>query len=129
MVYWICFVLVLLLQGCSMDNSVQPPEGQYFTVKVIDEQFVMLVTKPETIRLAMENLQGKNNRFPSGRIALGNGGYNQAWDWHYVPDSVSMVEVSIEVCDAKASYVNTHLNDFIAVGYCPWSGKIIKAGR
>ena len=108
----------------------QPPDnGQYFTVKVVDEQFIMLATKPQTIQLAMENFQGKNNRFPIGQIALGNGGFNQPWNWHFVPETVSMVEASVEVCDGKPSYVNTHLNDYLVTGYCPWSGKVIKVGR
>lgn len=107
----------------------QPSEGQYFTVQVANEQFVMLVTDPITIRLAMDNFAGRNQMHPAGRILSGNGGYNGTWEWHYIPETVQLVDVSIEVCDGLPSYVNTHVSDFIAVGYCPWSGKIVKVGR
>lgn len=119
------------LAGCSADNgtSGDPPGGQFFTVRVINDTFVMFVTDPATIQLARENFEGKNNRFPSGRIQAGNGGFNGIWGWHYVPESIRMVEVAVEVCDGTPSYVNTHLNDYLAVGYCPWTAKVIKIGR
>ena len=131
---WRRFAALLLLMafaGCAADNgtSNDPPGGTFFTVRVVNDTFVMFVTDPATIQLATENLQGKNNRFPSGRIQIGNGGFNGIWGWHYVPDSIRMVEASVEVCDGTPSYVNTHLNDFLAVGYCPWAAKVIKVGR
>ena len=123
-------VIILVFSGCSTEDPVnQPSEGQYFTVQVVNEQFVMFVTDPITIRLAMDNFAGRNQMHPSGRILSGNGGYNGTWGWHYIPETVQMVDVSIEVCDGLPSYVNGHVSDFIAVGYCPWSGKIVKVGR
>ncbi len=56
---------VLFLFSCSAENPAQEiPEGQFFTVRVINEDFVIFVTDQETIRLATENFQGRNNRFP-----------------------------------------------------------------
>ena len=128
----IAFVMTtftLLLAGCKSDNSTQPENGKYFTVKVGNEQFVMFVTDPVTIQLAVDNYQGKNQKFPIGRIAGGDGGFNRPWDWHFVPETVHMVDVAIEVCDGTPSYVNSHPNDFLAVGYCPWTAKVVKVGR
>lgn len=123
-------MVVIFWAGCKAENPVQhSPNGQFFRVQVVNEQFTMFVTDPETIRAATENLQGKNHRFPTGRIAFGNGGWNQSWNWHYIPESVRMVEIAVEVCDGLPSYVNTHLNDYFATGYCPWSGKIIQVGQ
>src|SRR5262245_61969056 len=82
----------------SEDPAQNPTNGQYFTVQVGSEQFVMFVTDVPTIELAVENFQGKNHRFPSGKIAQGDGGFNQPYSWHFLPDSVRMVEASIEVC-------------------------------
>ena len=123
--------LAILLFSCASENPAQTPSnGQFFTVQVLNEQFQIFVTNPETIRFAMENFQGKNNRFPNGRIVRGNGGINQPWNWHLIPESVEMAEVAIEVCDGRPSYVETHLNDYINAGfYCPWAGKIVKVGR
>jgi hypothetical protein len=121
----------VLLFGCEESNDpVQPPSnGQFFTVQVVNEQFVMFVTDPQTIQLAMGNLAGKNQMHPTGNILSGNGGFNGNWGWHYASETVRMTEFSIEVCDGLPSYVNDHVSDFIGVGYCPWSGKIVKAGR
>jgi len=127
-VVWIVPILILLT-GCQWDKDSETAAGQYFTVRVHNETFVMYVTNAETIRLAVDNFQGKNSLFPSGKITFENGGYNDPWHWHYVPDSVRMVEVSVEVCDGLPSYVDSHLTDFYSVGYCPWGGKIIRVGR
>jgi hypothetical protein len=126
------WILLFMMLGCKADTSMNPPPqvgGQYFTVQVTTEVFVMYVTDPATIQLATENYQGKNRRFPLGKITTGDGGYNTPYLWHFVPDSVRMTEAAIEVCDGRPSYVNAHVNDYISVGYCPWAGKIIKVGR
>ena len=126
---WFLIWLPVFLTGCNLDYSANDPvTGQSFVVQVANEQFVMRITHSDSIRFAMENLQGKNSMHPSGRIAIGNAGFNQPWNWHFIPESVRMVEASIEVCDAIPSYVDNHLNDFLAVGYCPWSAKIIRVG-
>jgi hypothetical protein len=119
------------MAGCSSENPASnvPPGGQYFTVQVVNDRFVMYVTDATAIRLATENFQGKNNTFPSGRIERGTGGFNQPWNWHFIPESVRMVEAAIEVCDGRPSYVQQHIDDFVAIGYCPWGAKIIKVGK
>jgi hypothetical protein len=89
----------------------------------------MYVTDSTTIQLATENFQGKNSRFPIGSIQAGNGGFNGHWSWHFVPESVRMTEVAIEVCDGTPSYVNAHLSDYLGIGYCPWAAKVIKVGK
>lgn len=129
--FFALILISLFVAGCNTDNgsSNVPPSGQFFTVKVASDTFVMYVTDATTIQLAADNFAGKNNRFPTGRIEAGNGGFNGIWGWHYVPDNVRMVEASVEVCDGTPSYVNTHLNDYLAIGYCPWSAKVIKVGR
>jgi hypothetical protein len=124
------FTIILFLFGCSADNPAQDPQGQFFTVRVVNEEFAIFVTDQETIRLATENFQGRNNRFPIGRIVRGNGGFNQPWGWHLLPDTVQMAEVAIELCDGRPSYVETHINDYVNAGsYCPWSGKIVRVGK
>ena len=124
------FVIVVLF-GCSVEHPAEQfPDGQFFTVRVISDQFVIFVTDSQTIRLATENFHGNNNFFPIGRIARGNGGFNQPWNWHLVPESVRMTAAAIELCDGRPTYVESHLDDYLNAGsYCPWSGKIVKLGR
>ena len=66
-----------------------------------------------------------NNKHPNGRIAPGNGGFNTPWSWHFVPETVRMVDVSIEVCDGTPSYVETHRSDYLLSGYCPWGARVV----
>ena len=124
-----CFLLVfiLVLAACQSDNSTST-RGKLFLVQVSNETFTMFVTDPATIQLAIDNFDGKNARHPSGKIALGHGGFNGHHSWHYIPETVEMVEVSMELCDGLPSYVDDHANDFLASGYCPWNGRILRVG-
>lgn len=131
LIWFLLGALVILLTGCSSEDPASnlPQGGQFFTVRVATDTFVMYITDPTAIRLATENFQGKNNTFPSGRIEPGSGGFNFPWNWHYIPETVRMVEASIEVCDGRPSYVSDHVTDYVSVGYCPWGAKIIKLGK
>jgi hypothetical protein len=125
---FVAFIIASI--ACHSESPTQNPgNGQYFTVQVGSEQFVMFVTDASTVELAIENFQGKNHRFPSGKIEAGDGGFNQPYSWHFVPDTVRMVEAAIEVCDGTPQYVDQHVPDFVSVGYCPWSAKVVKIGR
>jgi hypothetical protein len=50
-------------------------------------------------------------------------------DWHAVPTPMSFADVTIEVCDAVPSYVDSHVSDFVRVGFCPWSARVIAVAR
>jgi hypothetical protein len=89
----------------------------------------MRTTDPETTLLARENLQGANRRFPIGPLRRGDGGFNRPWSWHLDPDRVRMAEAAIEVCDGVPSYVEAHLDEFLDLGYCPWSARVVAERR
>jgi hypothetical protein len=120
--------LLLAAVGCNNDDApTSPGSGRIFRVRVGADEFRMRATDPETIRLAMENLAGGNARHPHGPIASGDGGFNSPWSWHLVPESVRMVELSIEVCDGSPSHVEAHRADYLASGYCPWGARVVAA--
>ncbi len=109
------------LAGCS---ATEPTQAQAeFVVSVVGETFVMRVSDPETIRLARENLQGRNQAFPVGPLVRGSGGFNAPWSWHFDPVEVRLAEAAIEVCDGMPSYVESHLEDYPT--YCPWGAEIV----
>jgi hypothetical protein len=109
--------------------SYMKPQGKYFLVDVNGERFIIYVTDPETIRLALENMEGKNSLFPMGELARGDDGFNKPWSWHLKPETVRMVEVSIELCDGTPSFVESELDYWLETvrSYCPWRGRIIAA--
>jgi hypothetical protein len=111
-----------LAPACSGSTAASQPQAD-FVVAVGRETFVLRSTDPETIRLAKENLQGRNSRFPLGPLGSGNGGFNAPWSWHLDPAETRMVEVAIELCDGAPSYVEAHQQDFPT--YCPWGARVI----
>ena len=119
----IALAAVLLAAAGCMSSTQPTPAAREFIVEVVGERFIVRLTDPETIRLAVDNLQGRNSRFPSGALRSGNGGFNGPWTWHLDPDSVRLVEAAIEVCDGRPSYVETHQADYPT--YCPWGGRVI----
>lgn len=115
-------VVVLVLAGCASEPD---PSYTEFVVAVGEETFSVRTSSPEVARLARESLAGRRALFPAGPLRRGDGGFNWPWSWHHDPDAVALVEVAIEVCDARPSYVEQHLEQFLAVGYCPWGGRVI----
>jgi hypothetical protein len=92
------------------------------------ERFIIYVTDPETIRLALENMEGKIACSRWG-LARGDDGFNKPWSWHLRPETVRMVEVSIELCNGTPSFVESELDYWLETvrSYCPWRGRIIAA--
>jgi hypothetical protein len=66
----------------------------------------------------------------TGKLARGDGGFNQPWGWHLEPATVRMAEVSIELCDGRPSMVQEGLEYWLGtVGtFCPWGSRVIEIG-
>ena len=109
--------------GCSSSPTSPSPNEAEFVLDVEGERFAIRTADPETIRLAEENRQGGNRRFPIGVLKPGNGGFNAPWTWHLDPASVRLVEAAIEVCDGRPSYVEAHQAEFPS--YCPWGARVV----
>jgi hypothetical protein len=120
----ILWTIVFAAAGCGNPTGPEPPAGtSEFIIDVVGERFALRLSDPETIRLAEENLEGRNNRFPLGPLRTGDGGFNQPWSWHMDPAETRFVEAAIEVCDGRPSYVEEHQGDFPT--YCPWGAKVV----
>lgn len=115
---------VVFAPGCSASTPTAPPPGAAdFIVDVDGERFVLRLTDPTSIELAENNRLGRNQRFPSGPLQRGNGGFNSPWTWHFDPAATRMVEAAIEVCDGRPSYIERHQSEFPS--YCPWGARVI----
>jgi len=101
-------------------------EGEYFTVSVANEDFIIFVTDSQTIQDAKDNYYGKNELFVIGDLAEGDGGFNQPWSWHLNPDSVRMAENAMEVCDGLPSDVENDLDYWLNTVkiFCPYDSAI-----
>lgn len=112
---------VTVLASCSSPTA--PSGAAEFVVDVSGERFVVRLTDPDTIRLAEENRQGRNSRFPLGPLRAGDGGFNAPWTWHLDPAATRFVEVAIELCDGRPSYVERNKADYPT--YCPWGARVV----
>ena len=125
--------MILLASGASAagcdDSSTGPDEeGAVFVIEVIDETFRVRIENPDLIAQARRILAGEEpQKIVTGSLAAGDGGFNDPWSWHVVPETVGFAEAAIELCDGKPSFVEDDLSYWLnTVGtYCPWSAQVI----
>jgi len=102
--------------GTSASAFVPPPSaapGVYFEVRTAPSEapFIVLVTDPETIGKGRALAGTSNTTVVSGVVVAAPVWYNPNWAFYLRPDSVRMPEVTVEVCQATATYVQQHLSD------------------
>ncbi|HEX2282869.1 MAG TPA: GerMN domain-containing protein, partial [Thermomicrobiales bacterium] len=125
--------VVVLINGANPFPSGQIGElegGVLATFDVAGEHFNVWVTNETTIDaiLALE-ADPSLGTFPNGPILNGPGeaDHNLPWSWHLDPEETEMVEVAIEVCDGRPSFVEGEVEYFVeTVGhYCPWGAELV----
>jgi hypothetical protein len=121
------------MSGTVSTNIIPIPseiQGKSFIVQN-GGNFTVYATDPEAIQLLTDNYNGLNNMFVTGRLVIGNGGFNSPWSWHLDPDDVTMAEFSIELCDGTPRDVEDNLPYwlFSVETFCPWNSKVIEIGR
>jgi hypothetical protein len=95
----------------------------------------VLVTDAPTVAAACAFLvSGTGPRMPTGMIARGAGS-DPTLPFHYLPESVRIVDAAIEICDGRLMKTAASLDDYIegATGdrnaaqapYCPWGARPI----
>jgi len=122
--------LALLLLGGSCSSPTDPDleGGVLATFAVHSERYSIFITNEQTIEQVIALWNGQSNaNIPSGRVLKGRVSYNKTWSWHIDSEDITMAENTIELCDGVPSYVEAHLDDWIAtVGYfCPWSAELV----
>jgi len=117
-----------IIESGAMIPSQPEIKEKSFKVQVVEETFVIYATDPQTIQQLIDNYHNKNNFHVTGKLVVGDGGFNSPWSWHLDPDSVRMAEFSIELCDGLPSHVEADLDYWIntAGTYCPWSSKVVQ---
>jgi hypothetical protein len=116
--------------AAACDDSSTGPDEQaaVFIIEVVDETFRIRIEDPDLVAQARRILGGEEpQKIVTGQLAAGDGGFNDPWSWHLVPETVGFAEAAIELCDGKPSFVEDDLSYWLnTVGtYCPWSAQII----
>ena len=125
---------VVLINGAvpfsSMAIDAELEGGVLATFEVAGEQFKVWVTNEDTIDdiLAMD-ADSSIMMHPHGPILYGTGeaDHNLPWSWRLDPEQVSMVEVSMELCDGRPSFVEGEVEYFVETvqQYCPWGAELV----
>jgi hypothetical protein len=125
---------VLLIDGAGPFPSQEIFElegGILATFSVVGEHFNVWVTNEVAIDdiLALQ-ANPDLNTFPNAPILFGAGeaNHNQPWSWHLDPANVEMVEMSIELCDGRPSFVEGEVEYFVETveRYCPWGAELVE---
>ena len=117
--------LALVLLGC--DQSTSAPRGPVFVVEVVPgETFRILLHDPDRIAEARSLLTTGQATVVHGELARGSGGFNSGYGWHLEPRSVTFVDMAMELCDGRPSFVQSHIDYFVDTVkyYCPWGARI-----
>ena len=120
------------LNGSLSTNIIPAPseiQGKSFILQTVNgDKFTVYATDPEAIQLLTDNYYDLNNMFVTGRLVIGNGGFNSPWSWHLDPDDVTMTEFAIELCDGTPSEVEHNLPYWLfqVETFCPWSSNVIE---
>lgn len=117
--------------GSSPSAPPPPKEGGVFRVQVVDETFHVLLRDPVRIAEAEAVLAGGEPKLVLGRLQRGDGGFNQPWSWHLVPESVELADLCAELFDGRPSFVEEDLDHWVDTVrfFCPWSGELVARVR
>ena len=101
------------------------PAGVIVTIRVSGEDYRILLTDPQQIAYAEALLAGEEApRIPNGRVIVGDdGGVNTGWSWHIDPNDIEFVDMTIELCDGRPSFVERGEVD--GGRFCPWSAEVV----
>jgi len=101
------------------------PGGVIVTIRVSGEEYRVLVLDPQQIANAEALLAGEEAPgIPNGRVIVGDdGGVNTGWSWHIDSNDFEFVDMTIELCDGRPSFVERGEVD--GGRFCPWSAEVV----
>lgn len=116
---------------CEVGGQAVLRGGALATFDVAGERFRAWITAPTTIWQLRRLASGQStSNIPVGplRRGPGRGWSNAPYSWHLDPRDTSMADMAIELCDARPSYVEGHLTEFVGVvkAFCPWSARLVE---
>lgn len=100
--------------------------GALVTLDVVGESFTFWSTDGAFIDSALDDLATGHDMLPLfGQVVEGTD-CDAQWSWHVDAAEMSWADFAIELCDARPSYIEANLADWIdQVGqWCPWSGTV-----
>lgn len=99
---------------------------RFGVAKSHDEDFLARTADPRVIAEARNQLslpEERRGRHITGIIHRVGRGQNLHWSWQHKDSEWSFAQISNEVCDARPSYVEAHLDAWLENPgrFCPWT--------
>ncbi len=118
------------VSGCEVNGKKALKGGVLATFEASGERFQAWVTEPQAMWDLSQLQRGESTgNIPNGHILRGPGlaGHNAPYSWHLDPEDVEMADMTIEVCDARPSYVEENVDEFVDnLGrYCAWNAELV----
>jgi hypothetical protein len=90
------------------------------------EDFLARTDDSQVIANARSQLalpEAKRRQHITGLIHRAKPGENLGWSWQHNDSAWSFSQISIEVCDARPSYIEEHLDEWLKSPnrFCPWA--------
>ncbi len=126
---WQALATVALLASVASckDSSTNPDQATTYTIEVSGERFKIRTSNAQAIAGLEDRMRTGEVGVILGRVAAGNGGYNQPWSWHLLPNTIEVPDVAIELCDGRPSMVEADLQQWMQQvrDYCPWGATVV----
>jgi len=136
------FLISLAGAGLLLACGDQGPEAGAVVTFGFDgraETLRVLINDPVTVAQAEQRIAtGAGPTFPIGPIVRGSG-VDERYPFHFIPDSVRLAELAVEVCDGALMKTAEQVDDFFegATGdrfaqsavWCPWGAYPISVAR
>ena len=115
------------LAACN-DSGTDPIDGSVFVIEVADEQFRILLDNQQKAAQARALIGSDAAMNINGEIARGDGGFNSGFSWHLRPNTVEFVDMTMELCDGRPSFVEENVDYYVDTvkRYCPWGIKVVQ---
>jgi len=116
---------IAILVGPACGDQPAETTSILVTFETPSGSFIARIDDPVSMDRAREALgAGGSAGIPNGRIVEGDGGVNTGHNWHL--EDVELVDVTTEVCDGTADFVDDNLDVYLDLGnYCPWSALVV----
>jgi len=126
----IAFILALAPAYTQSEMSMSTFIVQHDSVPGDKGRFKVRTSDPKLIQKARQDLAKpiKRRLHISGKLASGNGQFNQPWHWHIVDDQWDLAELHIELCDGTPEMVEKDTTYWVSEvkTFCPWHSYLLK---
>ena len=109
--------------------TTKPRPIKRFRMNVDGEKFYVIATDPHVVRGLIDMEQGQQTlAHIHGKVGFGpgKGGFNRPWNWHIIPTSITLSEMTASTCNVRPSTIQRDPAEYIRRNgfFCPMSARV-----